>query len=149
MCQVVVTEASTAERRSSTSSFTVSVFDRNDFAPVFQAASYSVNVPEGDYTFSPAAVLTVSTLPCCRLTVKRAHHHCSMLTVSSSFLAPCSPCLIRQSALFLSHSLCAHRVSLLTLCSPCLVPHIILILSCLLPAPWSLFSPVHLPQLSL
>ena len=61
VCQVVVTEASTAERRSSTSSFTVSVFDRNDFAPVFQAASYSVNVPEGDYTFSPAAVLTVST----------------------------------------------------------------------------------------
>ena len=79
-----------------------------------------------------------------------------MLSVDSSFLAPCSPCLIRQSALFPSHSLCAfpvsltlrspcltphsiltvshsslyaHRVSLLTLCSPCLTPHPMLTVS--------------------
>ena len=119
MCQVVVTEASTAERRSSTSSFTVSVFDRNDFAPVFQAASYSVNVPEGDYTFSPAAVLTVSTLPCCRLTVSGSppllHAHCQQL--------------ISRSMLTLPHStVCALPVSL-TLRSPCLTPHSMLTLS--------------------
>ena len=51
-----------------------------------------------------------------------------MLSVDSSFLAPCSPCLIRQSALFPSHSLCALPVSL-TLRSPCLTPHSILTVS--------------------
>ena len=112
VCQVVVTEASTAERRSSTSSFTVSVFDRNDFAPVFQAASYSVNVPEGDYTFSPAAVLTVSTLPCCRLTVSGSPHsapcslsvaHFSLHAHPASFVSLRSSCLTK-SALAVSHS---------------------------------------------
>ncbi|XP_076458556.1 cadherin-99C-like [Babylonia areolata] len=57
---VVVTEGSTAERRSSTSTFTVSVQDRNDFAPVFQSPSYAVSIPEGDYTFSNQQFLTVS-----------------------------------------------------------------------------------------
>ena len=51
-----------------------------------------------------------------------------MLSVDSSFLAPCSPCLIRQSALFPSHSLCALPVSL-TLRSPCPSPHSILTVS--------------------
>ncbi|KAL8559117.1 hypothetical protein ACOMHN_046165 [Nucella lapillus] len=57
---VVVTEGSTAQRRSSTSTFTVSVQDRNDFSPVFQAPSYSVSVPEGDYTFLNQQFLTVT-----------------------------------------------------------------------------------------
>ena len=78
-CQVVVTEASTAERRSSTTSFTVSVLDRNDFAPVFQASSYSVNVPEGDYTFSPRTVLTVSNSRSPLYAHHELSHSCSLL----------------------------------------------------------------------
>ncbi|XP_046579034.1 cadherin-99C-like [Haliotis rubra] len=56
---VIVAEASTAEKRSSTVSLTINVFNRNDDAPIFPATTSIIKVGEGDYSRNPQTILTV------------------------------------------------------------------------------------------
>lgn len=58
--QVIVTEADTVEQRQGTATVTVIVLDVNDNSPVFTESGYAISVAEGDYSSSPAMVLTVS-----------------------------------------------------------------------------------------
>lgn len=58
--QVIVAEASTAEKRSSTVSLTINVFNKNDYAPTFPATTSVIKVGEGDYSLNPQTILTVS-----------------------------------------------------------------------------------------
>ncbi|XP_041364040.1 cadherin-99C-like [Gigantopelta aegis] len=57
--QLITSESSTAERRSTTTTLTVEVIDRNDFSPTFPATTYVMTVPEADYSRSPVTVVTV------------------------------------------------------------------------------------------
>ena len=57
--QCIVREASTPEKRSTTTTLTVSVLDVNDNVPIFQSTQYDVQRPAGTYTV-PDALVRVS-----------------------------------------------------------------------------------------
>ncbi|XP_041364216.1 cadherin-99C-like [Gigantopelta aegis] len=59
--QCIVREASTPEKRSTTTTLTVSVLDINDNVPIFQSTQYDVQRPAGTYSVPDALVRVVAT----------------------------------------------------------------------------------------